>query len=57
MKSCWMVTGTSTRVKIFSLYLNKMGMDNAECNRKVLSGRKVADEIKSFENAIGLSLV
>ena len=42
--------------KYLGCVLDESGTDGAECNRKVVSGRKVADAIRSLVNARDLHL-
>ena len=42
--------------KCLECILDESGTDGAECNRKVLSGRRVADAIRSLVNARDLQL-
>ena len=42
--------------KYLGCVLDESGTDGAECNRKVVSGRKVADAIRSLANARDLHL-
>src|SRR5678815_2962777 len=42
--------------KYLGYMFDEKGMDDAECSRKVVNGRKVVGEIKSLVNVKGLSL-
>ena len=42
--------------KYLGCVLDESGRDEAECSRKVASGRRIAGDIKSLVNARGLHL-
>ena len=50
--SCgWGAGAPNVRVQIYGVCFNESRTDNAECLRKVTSGRKVAGAIRSLLNA------
>ena len=44
----------SQNLKTCKCILNELGTDEAECSRKVTSGRRVADDIRFMINAKSL---
>ena len=53
---CQDLPGTCVKLKYLGCVLNESGADEAECSRKVASGRRVSGASRSLVNTKGLQL-